>query len=132
MRIEVLTVPECPNGPLVERRLAEALADRPDVTVVRGVAGTVDLAEEYGMNGSPTMLIDGRDPFAEPGASTSLSCRLYRDEQGRAQGAPSTSQLQAALAAAESHQANASAADAVGRAGRGRRAPAEGNTSEPR
>ena len=26
MRIEVLTVPECPNGPLVEQRLAEALA----------------------------------------------------------------------------------------------------------
>jgi predicted DsbA family dithiol-disulfide isomerase len=101
MRIEVLTVPECPNGPLVEQRLAEALAGRPDVTVERRVAGTVEQAEEYGMNGSPTLLIDGRDPFAEPGASTSLSCRLYRDGLGRAQGAPSISQLQAALAAAE-------------------------------
>jgi hypothetical protein len=100
MRIEVLTVSECPNGPLVEQRLAEALVGRLDVTVERRVAGTVELAEEYGMCGSPTVLIDGRDPFAEPGMSTSLSCRLYWDEQGRAQGAPSTRQLRVALAAA--------------------------------
>ena len=126
MRIEVLTVPECPNGPLVEQRLAEALDCRPDVTVERRVAATVERAEEYGMHGSPTVLIDGRDPFAEPAASTSLSCRLYRDGQGRAQGAPSTSQLRAALAAAEGGQANAPAAEAAGRGGRGRCAPAEG------
>src|SRR5215472_10051604 len=68
MRIEVLTVPGCPNGPLVEQRLAEALAGRPDVTVERRVAGTAEQAEEYGMRGSPTVLINGRDPFAAPGA----------------------------------------------------------------
>ena len=33
-------------------------------------------AARYGMQGSPTILIDGRDPFAEPGAAASLSCRL--------------------------------------------------------
>jgi predicted DsbA family dithiol-disulfide isomerase len=101
MRIEVLTVPECPNGPLAEQRLAEALAGRPDVTVQRRVAATAEQAREYGMHGSPTVLIDGRDPFAGPGAGASLSCRLYRDEQGRVQGAPSTGQLRAALAAAK-------------------------------
>jgi len=126
MRIEVLTVPECPNGPLAEQRLAEALAGRPDVTVERRVAGTEAEAERYGMHGSPTVLIDGRDPFAAPGAGTSLSCRLYRDEQGRVQGAPSTGQLRAALAAAECCPGEAPAAVAVGRGGRGRRAPAEG------
>ena len=101
MRIEVLTVPECPNGPLVEQRLAVALAGRPDVRVERRVAGTAAEAEEYGMHGSPTILIDGRDPFAAPGDGTSLSCRLYRDEQGQVQGAPSTGQLRAALAEAD-------------------------------
>jgi predicted DsbA family dithiol-disulfide isomerase len=100
MRIEVLTVPECPNGPLVERRLAEVLAGRSDVIVERRVAGTAEQAERYGMRGSPTVLIDGRDPFAAPGAGTSLSCRLYRDEQGGVQGAPSAGQLRAALAEA--------------------------------
>jgi hypothetical protein len=126
MRIEVLTVPECPNGPLVEQRLAEALAGRPDVRVERRVAGTAAQAEEYGMRGSPTVLIDGRDPFAGPGDAASLSCRLYRDEQGRVQGAPSTGQLRAALAEAECCEGEAPAALAAGRGGRGRRAPAEG------
>lgn len=126
IRIEVLTVPECPNGPLIEQRLAEALADRPDVTVERRVAGTAAQAGEYGMHGSPTVLIDGRDPFAALGAGTSLSCRLYRDEQGRVQGAPSTRQLRAALATAECCPGEVPAAVAVGRGGRGRCAPAEG------
>jgi len=101
MRVEVLTVPGCPNGPLVEQRLAEALAGRPDVAVERRVAGTVAQAEQYGMHGSPTVLIDGRDPFAAPGVRTSVSCRLYRDDQGRVGGAPSVAQLRAALAAAD-------------------------------
>ena len=125
MRIEVLTVPECPNRPLVEQRLAEALAGRPDVTVERRVAGTEAEAGRYGMHGSPTVLIDGRDPFAEPGTGTSLSCRLYRDETGLVQGAPSAGQLRAALAEADCCAGEAPAAVA-GRGGRGRRAPAEG------
>ena len=126
MRIEVLTVPECPNGPLVEQRLAEALADCPDVTVERRVTGTAAQAEEYGMHGSPTVLIDGRDPFAGPRDAVSLSCRLYRDEEGRVEGAPSTGQLRAALAEAECCEGEAPATMAVGRGGRGQRAPAEG------
>jgi hypothetical protein len=124
MRIEVLMVPECPNGPLIEQRLAEVLAGRSDVSVERQVAGTAAQAEMYGMHGSPTVLIDGRDPFAGPGTGPSLSCRLYRDDHGRAQGAPSVAQLRAALAAAECGAGEAPAA--VGRGGRGRRAPAEG------
>jgi predicted DsbA family dithiol-disulfide isomerase len=104
MRIEVVAVPGCPNAPVVEQRLAEALAGRPDVevTVVRRVAGTQAQAERYGMRGSPTVLINGRDPFAAPGTGTGtgVSCRLYWDETGQARGAPSTGQLRAALAAA--------------------------------
>jgi hypothetical protein len=94
-------VPGCPNGPLVEQRLTEALAGRPDVAVELRVAGTAAQAERYGMHGSPTVLIDGRDPFAAPGARTSVSCRLYRDDHGRVQGAPSVALLRTTLAAAE-------------------------------
>ena len=126
MRIEVLTVPECPNGPLVEQRLTEALAGRTDVRVERRVAETEAQAGEYGMHGSPTVLIAGRDPFAGAGDGTGLSCRLYRDEHGRVQGAPSTGQLRAALAEAACCPERSPAALAVGRSGRGRRAPAEG------
>jgi hypothetical protein len=41
------------------------------------------------MAGSPTLLIDGVDPFAMAGQAWNLSCRLYADEAGAASGAPS-------------------------------------------
>ncbi|HET6192893.1 MAG TPA: hypothetical protein VFE59_38505, partial [Trebonia sp.] len=53
------------------------LAGRPGVSVEYRVVSTPEEAARYGMQGSPTILIDGRDPFAEPGAAASLSCRLY-------------------------------------------------------
>lgn len=120
MRVEVLTVPDCPNGPAALEHLAEALTGRPGVRVEHRVVSTPEEAARYGMHGSPTILIDGRDPFAEPGAAASLSCRLYRDAGGRIQGAPSAGQLREALAAA------GLLAGPAGRGGRGRVAPAEG------
>ena len=46
----------------------------------------------------PTLLIDGTDPFAEPGQRLSMSCRQYRDDDGQPAGAPSVSQLRKAIA----------------------------------
>jgi hypothetical protein len=37
------------------------------------------------MHGSPTLLVNGIDPFAPPGSPASVSCRIYRDESGRIQ-----------------------------------------------
>jgi|GEM_PF-730084 hypothetical protein len=116
MRVEVLTVPDCPNGPVARQRLAEALAGWPDVSVEHRVVSTPEEAARYGMRGSPTILVDGRDPFAGPGSAVSLSCRLYLDGDGRAQGAPSAGQLREAVAVAECRS---------GPAGRGRVGPAE-------
>lgn len=95
MRIELLTVTGCPNSAVIEQRLAEALAGLVDVDleVERRVVDTVAEAEQYGMHGSPTLLIDGRDPFTAPDTPATVSCRLYRDEDGRAQGAPSLTEL---------------------------------------
>jgi len=95
--VQVITVPDCPNGPLVEGRLAEVLAGRTDVAMERHVVDTMMEAERWGMHGSPTVLLDGRDPFAAPDTPTSLSCRLYRSADGRAQGAPSAEDLRRAL-----------------------------------
>jgi hypothetical protein len=39
------------------------------------IANETDAAAA-GMHGSPTLLVDGIDPFAAPGQPTSLSCRL--------------------------------------------------------
>ena len=49
------------------------------------------------MHGSPTILVDGIDPFAEPGQPASVSCRLYRHGNGQVDGAPSVSQLRQAI-----------------------------------
>ncbi|MER6604180.1 organomercurial lyase [Streptomyces rubiginosohelvolus] len=133
MRITVLTVPECPNAPLAVERVTAALAGRQaevELVEVRDQAQ----AAEWGMNGSPTILLDGVDPFAPEGAVPSVSCRLYRDDGGAVAGAPSVAALRAALTGGISGPEAAApgdccpaddALDVVGRAGRGRRAPAE-------
>jgi hypothetical protein len=98
MDIELLYVPNCPNRETARRRLDTALAKQGLAAVVqeREVASAED-AERYRMHGSHTIRVDGRDPFARPDARPSLSCRLYRSDQG-AFGAPTVAQLAAAFA----------------------------------
>jgi hypothetical protein len=99
MQLTLLTVPGCPHADAFGERLAAALAGRADVVVRRREVADERQAAEAGMHGSPTLLIDGVDPFAGPDQAPSLSCRLYRDEAGRAGGAPSVQALRRALAA---------------------------------
>lgn len=51
-----------------------------------------------GFSGSPTILVDGQDPFADQDAPIGLACRLYATEEGL-QGAPTIAQLRGARAA---------------------------------
>jgi hypothetical protein len=46
--------------------------------------------------GSPTVLVDGRDPVLDRDAPVGLSCRVYRTVDGLA-GSPTLEQLVAAL-----------------------------------
>ncbi|HYB88731.1 MAG TPA: thioredoxin family protein [Streptosporangiaceae bacterium] len=103
MQLTVLAVPGCPNARLLEQRLAEALAGRPAVTVERRAIASADEAARWGMRGSPTLLVDGRDPFAVPGAGPAVACRLYEDEDGRLAGAPTVAALRRALEQAGAH-----------------------------
>ena len=98
MEIMVLAVPGCPNAPVLEARLAEALAGRPPVTVIRQVIADEREAARWGMHGSPTLLINGHDPFTDAGtAEPAVACRLYRGEDGRLAGAPSVAALRRVL-----------------------------------
>lgn len=92
----VLSVPGCPGVPLLEQRLAEALAGRPAVRVWRVIA-SADEAARCGMRGSPTLLVNGHDPFAIPGTVPALACRIYQGEGGRLEGVPSVQALRRAL-----------------------------------
>jgi hypothetical protein len=95
--LTLLTVPDCPNAALFEERLAAALAGRPGAVVRRREIADEREAAQAGMHGSPTLLIDGVDPFAAPGQAPGLACRLYRDAAGRVAGAPPVKVLRRAL-----------------------------------
>ena len=97
MTVTLLYFPGCPNWQTADANLREALEETgADVTVHRLAVDTVEDAERLGFLGSPTILIDGKDPFAEPGAAPGLSCRVYRTDTGVA-AAPTVAQLRAAL-----------------------------------
>jgi hypothetical protein len=93
MHLTVLAVPECPNAPVLEARLADVVDGRAGVSVSLEVISDEAAAARWRMHGSPTLLINGADPFAEPGQAPSMSCRLYRDDDGKTGGAPPAGQL---------------------------------------
>ncbi|RSM87425.1 alkylmercury lyase [Kibdelosporangium aridum] len=97
MEIRLLHVPDCPSMALLTTRLSELVAGRQDVDIESLEVDDDDRAATLGMTGSPTILIDGVDPFGEPERSPSVSCRLYRDEEGRLSGVPSAAMLRNAL-----------------------------------
>jgi hypothetical protein len=126
LELTILAVPDCPNEPVLRDRLAQVLAGYPDAAVTRRVIQDEDGAARYGMHGSPTLLVNGSDPFAAPGTPASVSCRLYRDQGGPPGGAPPVAALREALRRAAGHPVPAGLAGAAGRAGRGRLAPVGG------
>ena len=69
-----------------------------EASLVETEVANAEEAARVGMAGSPTVLIDGHDPFAPQGGG-SLACRLYRVGD-RLDGAPSVAQLLEALTAA--------------------------------
>jgi len=105
MHLTLLAVPDCPNAPVLKDRLTAVLGGRVGISVSHQMISDEDEAARYRMHGSPTLLIDGVDPFAEPGQPPSLSCRLYRDDDARTSGAPSAGQLRHAIEQALADQA---------------------------
>jgi hypothetical protein len=102
MEIEILHVPGCPNLGLARARLDAALEQTATVAVVREVVvANPAEADQRRMHGSPTITIDGLDPFGQPATGPSLSCRLYRSG-ATTDGAPGVIELIAAITAAQS------------------------------
>lgn len=97
MRVGLRYFDGCPNWQLLDARLREAfdqLGEHPPVT--HELVDTPDDAARLEFRGSPTLLVDGEDPFADQAGSVGLSCRIYLTESGP-QGAPSLEQLVMAL-----------------------------------
>ena len=53
---------------------------------------TPEEAERLAFIGSPTILVDGRDPFASGNEPSALACRVFTTPDGRA-GCPTVEQL---------------------------------------
>lgn len=100
MQITLRYFDGCPNWRIAQRRLRVALADADatDAAIALERVETHEEAVRLGFRGSPTILIDGHDPFADERADIGLACRVYATPEGF-QGAPSLDQLRTALGA---------------------------------
>lgn len=97
MDVELLVVPDCPNEAIAYDLTRAVLADLGVVASVRTtVIGSDEHAQARGFTGSPMFLVNGRDPFAEPGAAVAVACRVYRTPAGSA-GVPAPEQLRDAF-----------------------------------
>lgn len=72
--------------PFPADRLVTALQGREGLPASYEAIAHEANAVSLGMYGSPTLLIDGADPFAEPTSAPTMSCRLYRDNSGQTAG----------------------------------------------
>ncbi|MGH3246428.1 MAG: thioredoxin family protein [Trebonia sp.] len=101
MDVTVLAIPDCPGVALLEDRLAAAAAGLPGIRVSHRVITGEAEAESAGMHGSPTLLVGGTDPFAVPGQSPGLACRLYPQDDGSLAVVPPVGELRRVLTEAE-------------------------------
>ena len=99
MKITLQYFNGCPNWKEAEANIETLRTEGFDVVVDRQLIETAEAAEQYGFRGSPTVIIDGVDPFADADAPIGLSCRVYQTKDGYA-GSPTLAQLRAALKAA--------------------------------
>jgi hypothetical protein len=95
MRVELLYFTGCPNWKTVDRRLRD-LATEYGFELARRTVTTIEDAREAGFRGSPTILVDGEDPFARGDEPIGLACRVYRTPDAVG-GAPSVDQLRTGL-----------------------------------
>ncbi len=87
---------DCPNWVVADEHLRSLAADDPDILISRHLVDSAEEAERVGFRGSPSILIDGEDPFADPNDPVGFSCRVYQTPDGPA-GSPTLSQLREVL-----------------------------------
>ena len=92
--IEILHIAECPTWEatrdLVERVTGEPVAAR--------LVSSPEEAEALGFTGSPTVLVDGVDPWGDHQTSrVGLACRIYRLPDGGLAGGPTEAMVRLVL-----------------------------------
>lgn len=95
MDVTLLFFDGCPSWASTEQHL-HTLADEFDLQIRYQKVNSPQQADELEFRGSPTVLIDGHDPFTEGHEPVGLACRIYQTPHGPA-GSPTLEQLRAAL-----------------------------------
>ncbi|MGB3734076.1 MAG: thioredoxin family protein [Ilumatobacter sp.] len=96
MNVTLLYFDDCPNWLDTDRDLRTIAAEHPQIVIERRLVETAEDADATGFRGSPSIIVDGVDPFADPDAPVGLSCRIYHTPSGPA-GSPTLEQLRAAI-----------------------------------
>lgn len=95
MDVTLLYFDGCPSWETADQRL-RSLANEFGSDLTHRTVESPEQAEELSFRGSPTVLVDGHDPFAKGDEPVGLSCRIYQTPDGPA-GSPTTEQLRNAL-----------------------------------
>lgn len=98
VKVTLQYIEGCPNWPETRAHLETLASQHRDVEIDLQRIDTPEAAERVGFRGSPTILVDGDDPFADGESPVGLACRVYRTEAGYA-GSPTLEQLRHAIAA---------------------------------
>lgn len=99
MDVTLQYIDGCPNWETTDRHVATLAAEGMEATIAYELIQSYEVAVERGFGGSPTVLIDGVDPFADQNHVVGLTCRIYGTEFGPA-GSPTLDQLREAIAGA--------------------------------
>ena len=91
----------CPNWVTTREHLTTLLGEGLDAALDFEQIDSYERAVARGFGGSPTVLVDNIDVFADRRAVVGLACRAYDTEQGPA-GSPTLHQLRTAIGSAGS------------------------------
>jgi hypothetical protein len=90
-------MPDCPNDASAAQLITNAVADtRVKATITHTIIASQEQARQRGFTGSPTILLNGLDPFARLDAPPALSCRLDTTPDGL-RGIPALRDLRQAI-----------------------------------
>lgn len=97
MEITLQYLDDCPNWRTTADRLQRLVEEEHlDATVSLELVDSVETAATRDFRGSPTVLIDGIDPFPTGEGGSGMACRVYLTDEGWA-GSPSLAQLRRAI-----------------------------------
>jgi hypothetical protein len=98
LRVELLAVEDCPHLEQARRDLENVLRRGIIETPIQLVfVASQEDAEFLGFQGSPSIRINGEDVVPQPELPVALTCRLYRDDDGRTVGSPPIEAIAAAV-----------------------------------